>query len=228
MARRPNQKKASRQTHVAEALREAILSGKMRPGDPIAEVHLAREHDVSQTTVREALVKLEHAGLVRRVPNVGTFVTQLSAREIREHLRLRVMLEGLAGLEAARLMTAADFEEMAARLEAVAGAVARNEYYEAAQADLQFHRYFWMQSGDQTLYRVLEQLTVPLFAFAAMERRRIRENLADVVQAHEPILQAMKAGDPAAIQQSIRSHIETSYAEFLGGIAEERYVISIA
>ncbi|MGC8794832.1 MAG: GntR family transcriptional regulator, partial [Bryobacteraceae bacterium] len=62
----------------------------MQPGDAVQELRMARQYGVSQTTVREALTRLESAGFVRRVPNVGTFVTQLSVDELREHLRLRL------------------------------------------------------------------------------------------------------------------------------------------
>lgn len=215
------------QVQVVASLRDAILSGRLRPGDPVPEVPLAREHGVSQTTVREALVKLEHAGLVRRVPNIGTFVTQMSPREIQEHLRLRVMLEGLAGMEAVRYLQPRHEQELDKRLESIRAAVARNDYYLTAQEDLEFHRYLWERSGDRTLCRMLDQLTVPLFAFVSMERRRLHEDLPSAVQAHEPIVAALKARAPAAVREAIREHIETSYAEFLGSASEERYVLSV-
>ncbi len=202
---------------VADRIRHSILSGELRPGDLVSEIHLARANSVSQTTVREALVKLEHAGLVRRIHNVGTFVTQMSPREIQERLRLRVMLEGLAGMEAARLFSPRQLTEIEQRMEAIAKAVARGDFYDAAQADLEFHRAVWRCAGDNTLYAMLDQLTVPLFAFVSLERRRMQESLSDdVVRVHKPIVQALRKRDPVAAQEAMRLHIETSYSEFLG------------
>jgi DNA-binding GntR family transcriptional regulator len=219
MAHRPSQaapRKSSAQSSVAEAIRKAIFAGELQPGDPITELHVADLHKVSQTTVREALVRLEHAGLVRRIHNVGTFVTQMSTREIQERLRLRIMLEGLAGMEAARLCLPRQLMEIGQHLEQLSKAVDANDYFAAAQADLDFHRLIWSCSGDNTLHQMLDQLTVPLFAFVSMERQRRNERLADAVQAHEPIVQALRQRDPAGTQQAIRSHIERSYADFLG------------
>ncbi|MBS1830657.1 MAG: GntR family transcriptional regulator [Acidobacteria bacterium] len=208
--------KQSAQTRVADAVRSAIFAGDLRPGDPIRELHLAEQHEVSQTTVREALVRLEHAGLVRRVSNIGTFVTQLSPREIQQRLRLRVMLEGLAGAEAARLASARQIAEFDEHLEAMQRARVANDHFEAAQADVEFHRLLWTCSGDQTLCQVLDQISVPLFAFVSMERQRMQESLPDAVERHLPIVRALRARNGTAVQEAIRMHIEGTYGEYLG------------
>jgi DNA-binding GntR family transcriptional regulator len=179
------------------------------------ELHLAREHAVSQSTVREALAKLEHAGFVQRIPNRGTSVTKLSPQEFREHLRLRLILEGVAAIEAARWMTKVDFEELDRRLLAISRAVSNNDFFELTLADLDFHRYIWERSGDKTLCRVLDQLTAPIFAFTGIRRSGARQDPKRVVLSHEPIVAALRAGDPAGVHEAIRVHIENSYEEFL-------------
>ena len=84
---------------VARILRQSIFQGDYRPGDPLPELHMAKKFGVSQSVVREALSTLAHAGLVRRFPNKGTFVTSLSPAEICEHVRLRLLLETTAWLD---------------------------------------------------------------------------------------------------------------------------------
>lgn len=218
-------RKESAQTRVAGALRNAIFAGELRPGDPVIENHLSDLYKVSQTTVREALVRLEHAGLVRRIHNVGTFVTQMSPREVQERIRLRVMLEGLAGMEAARFISASQLAEIERMLEVLSNAVDANDHFAAGQADLEFHRHIWNCSGDRTLCQVLEQITVPLFAFVSMERQRMRERLTmELLRVHQPIVQALREHDPAAAQESMRTHLETSYAEFIG--AAQPYILA--
>jgi DNA-binding GntR family transcriptional regulator len=190
-------------------------------------MHLAERHKVSQTSVREALVRLEHAGLVRRIHNVGTFVTQMTAREVQERLRLRVMLEGLAGMEAARLMQPRHLEEMERRLEAIDQAVAEEDHLAAAKADLEFHRLIWACSGDNTLYGVLDGLTVPLLVFVSLERRRVHQPITRerFVRVHEPIADALRRHDPAAAQEALRAHLETSYAEYRGSV--QAYTLAV-
>ncbi|MDZ7638695.1 MAG: GntR family transcriptional regulator [Bryobacterales bacterium] len=130
-----------------DRLRQAIFQGAYQPGSHLREMRIAKELGVSQSTVREALQRLESAGLVTRTPNVGTSVTRLSPREVRERVALRVLLEVKAAQEASGRMGDAEFRELEARLAAMAEPIRRDVYYEAAQADLKFHRYIWECAG---------------------------------------------------------------------------------
>ncbi len=216
MACARDRKKLRTHERITGTLRNEIFAGKLQPGDAILEMEVARRHKVSQTTVREALVRLESTGLVRRIPNKGTFVTILSPQEYREHLRLRVLLEGLAGAEAAQRMTEEQLGELDQRLAAISEAVSRNDYFEAAQADLEFHRFLWRCSGNRTLYGILDRLTAPLFAYTSVRRSSGREDLRRVVRSHEPIARSLKQRDPEGTREAIRVHIEASYAHYLG------------
>jgi len=198
-----------------DLLRQSIFAGKLSPGEPIHETRLARQYGVSQTTVREALTRLDHAGFVRRIPKKGTFVTQLSVDELREHLRLRLLLETLAAAEAARRVTPESLAELERRLQAIAEAVAVNDYFASALADLEFHRWIWLCSGDRTLYRILDQITAPLFAFISIRRSHGNEDLKRVVLSHQPIAEALQKRDQEAAREAIRAHIENSYLQFL-------------
>src|SRR5437870_3973235 len=65
-------------SQVVDILRHAIFYGKLRPGELLTELPLAKKLAVSQSTIREALADLEHHGLVTRIPNRGTEVTTIS------------------------------------------------------------------------------------------------------------------------------------------------------
>jgi DNA-binding GntR family transcriptional regulator len=199
-------------TRVFETLRGGIFSGELKPGDPLRELHLARDLRVSQATVREALVQLEQLGLVVRTPNIGTHVTRLSPEEIRERFELRVLLEGRAMTQASPRMTTASFDALNVHLDALADVIARDAYFEVGQADLAFHRYIWMQAGNPTLYRTLDQLAVPLFAFVSILRGAHRQTLKDVVRSHESLVTALRSGHPARIQNVLRQHFEPGFS----------------
>lgn len=196
-------------------LREAIFEGVYPPGANLRELRVAREFGVSQATVREALQQLESAGLVTRHPNVGTTVTRLTPKEVRERVELRALLEVRAAQEAAPRMGDEEVAELERRLAALGSAIARNSYYEAAQADLEFHRWVWKCSGDETLCRILEQLTVPLLAFVSVLRAQGLQHLADVTAAHEPLVAALRSRDPARIQEAFSRGATSSYEEFM-------------
>lgn len=79
-----------------EKLRDAIVSGDLMLGEQISEVEIARRFGISKTPVREALQQLKAEGLVRIVPQTGTFVFTMSAHEVVELCVLRLALERTA------------------------------------------------------------------------------------------------------------------------------------
>ena len=81
---------------IAGSIRAMIVAGDLKPGDRVVESRIAREIGVGQPTVREALVALEHQGLVVRKANQGCVVTVLTRAEISQILRVREQLEGMA------------------------------------------------------------------------------------------------------------------------------------
>jgi DNA-binding GntR family transcriptional regulator len=200
---------------VFETLRDAIFSGRLKPGDPLRELRLAKELSVSQATVRDALVKLERFGLVVRVPNKETIVTRHSSREIGERVAIRATLEEMAFLEAARALTEDDYAALEGKLRRVSDSFKRKEYFDAAQFDLDFHRYIWRRSGNETLAEMLDYLTTPLFAFISILRSAGAEELKDVVAPHEDLLAALRSKSASRIRQAVRKHIIGSYNGFL-------------
>lgn len=95
----------SRADAVFDALRRAVLEGKLPPGEHLRQEVLAEEFGVSQITVREALGRLITEGLAVRAPYKGVRVIELSAKDLEEAYSLRAVLEGWAAeLAAARIM----------------------------------------------------------------------------------------------------------------------------
>ena len=86
---------------LADRLFEAILEGELRPGERLAEVRLARQLGVGQSTLREALQELEYRGLLTKNENRGTFVTKLTTQKVNEIYAVRLELEPLAASLAA-------------------------------------------------------------------------------------------------------------------------------
>jgi DNA-binding GntR family transcriptional regulator len=206
---------SGRADSIRQTLLERIFCGSYPPGTALREARLARELGVSQATVREALQGLEHAGLVIREPNLGTTVIRFTPKDIRERVGLRSALEVRAALLAAERMGPAEFEELERRLGIMGSFVAGDKYYEAAQADLDFHRFVWQCSGNNTLCEVLEWLVVPLLAFISILRAQGLEHLPEVTFSHEPMIEALHSGDPAQIEVAFREGAESSYRDFI-------------
>src|SRR6266545_6686012 len=76
--------------HAVQILRDAIMEGRLKPGERIDEVQLARQLGVSRTPLREALLELEQQGLVLSRRRQGTFVVELAGEEIEKVNSLRI------------------------------------------------------------------------------------------------------------------------------------------
>ena len=84
-----------------EWIKDAILEGRLKEGEPLSENRLAQEISISRTPIREALRNLEQDGFVRMVPGKGAFVAGISMEDVKEIYDIRILLEPLAARTAA-------------------------------------------------------------------------------------------------------------------------------
>ena len=208
-------KDVSLRTKVVNELKEAIFAGQLRPGEALPELRLAQEFQVSQATIREALNQLEVLGLVERVENRRTNVTKFSPEEMTERARIRVVLEGMALVEAAPRMTDASYVRLRELLDAFKQADRDNDVFARIRADFEFHRFLWQESGNRTLQRTLEHLTSPLFAFISILRVQGYVRAPVIANPHEELIKALRSGDADRMRETMRLHIEPSVASFL-------------
>ncbi len=196
-------------THIQRALRSQILSGKYRPGDRLNESHIAREFNTSRIPVREALSQLQEQGLVMNLERRGMFVIKLSETEVQQISSLRIVLEA----EAMRLVRASMTPEIRAEL---TGIVEQMEAWEgpladAAELDRRFHAAIWKACGNPYLERMLDSLTISLFAHKTLEQvsHEIRRGR---LSHHRALLDVMLGGD-ADPALAMLTHLRMAYTE---------------
>lgn len=202
-------KEGSFSSRASDAIRKAILSGKVPAGETPRGT-TSKGFSGKPDSVREALFNLEQFGLVRRLPNKGTFVTKLSPEDLRERLEIRMLLEELAAVQAARRMKKEHYVELRKRGEAVSTGISNNDHFEMALADQAYHRSIWENSGNKLLYQTLDQVLAPTFAFATIMRSVRQDNLNRVVHSHHKILSPLRRGEPEAVRNTIRTHLNPS------------------
>lgn len=218
-------KQESTRVKVCSAIREAILTGKLKTGQRITEVQLATDFNVSRAVVREALQQLTHEGLLEQNSYKGTRVLQLSARQVDEIISLRVLLEAEAVRAAKARITEADKKTLrswAAKLEG-----SKKNYNAHAELDLGLHEKIWELAGNETLSKLLAQVTVPLFAMGNIvrhskvfveERTKTKIEPVDHTLLVEKICDGSVKEAVAAIQSHVThnwKHIREYFEEFI-------------
>ncbi|MFB2551862.1 GntR family transcriptional regulator [Ensifer soli] len=138
---------------VVDALREAILGGRLAPGSRLRQEELAETYGISRIPVREALHQLESEGLVVLKPNSGAWIARLDQAECVEIYKIRERLEPLAILESAARMPA----EVTARLRALAARIAATKDIEEFLAlDRDFHLLSYSAAAMPRLLTIIE------------------------------------------------------------------------
>ena len=190
-------RKVSIADQIAEVLRNLIVGGDLNPGDRIVESRVAKQLGVGQPTVREALVALEHQGLVVRKTNQGCIVTTLSRSEISQILKIRGELEVLAMELAAENSTDAEIAELLNITEEMKAAAESKDIQAFFTHDFRFHEKLWRASGNAFLPRLLAQLMLPLLAFLFIRNLRNHSHIdmAASAQAHVELANAVLLRD---------------------------------
>lgn len=205
---------------VADFLRGMILSGKWVPGQRIVETRIAKELGIGQPTVREALGKLEEAGLVIRMQNSGCVVTQLTREEYSQIFRVRMEMEGLAVELAVENRNENTAAELMTALENLKSAAQKKSVERFYHADLELHRVIWKMACNRFLERALTQMIVPLFAFAMIEIVGLPEfDLLKNAKQHERLIKAILHSEKHKARELARGVIEEFWQEGLGLIS---------
>jgi DNA-binding GntR family transcriptional regulator len=198
----------SKKNQVVLAIKDAIISGTIQPGDQIVESRIAQQVGSGIPLVREALIELEHQGFVQKTPYKGTTVTKLGPKEISEIFQLRVELEALALEWASGNVTPPDIEELQGligKMEQAAAAVDLDRFY---QCDLEFHRKLWQLAGNSYLVDVLERVVVPLFAFFVMKTRREKASYIESAAMHGRIVEALAVKSASELRELMRESLQ--------------------
>jgi DNA-binding GntR family transcriptional regulator len=194
---------------IANRIRKAILNGSLKPGERLVERKLASEFGASLTAVREAVIELETEGFITKRPNAFTYVTKLSIVEIEKVFALRKVLETYAIQEAARLATAEAISELEVSYLQMVDSARRHDLRAYIHEDLLWHETIWRMSDNEFVTAALRRIIVPLFTFTSIRFHggSSFDLLADAM-SHMPLLEAVKAHDPAAAGAAALSAME--------------------
>lgn len=186
-------------------IKDAILSLQLEPGAPIVETTLAEQMGISKTPVRDALQELEREGFVARVFFKGTYVTDVTMRDMREVFQLRAVLEGLAAQLAAPSFGDRELDEICAHLVAAEAALEEGDLLLCSQHGQMLHRAIIHKADNARLVPIIQNLDDHVQRFRALSDR-IGGRLHKSVQEHRRVLAALYDRDPVAAEQAMRDH----------------------
>jgi DNA-binding GntR family transcriptional regulator len=196
-------------SRIRDILMSRIVNGHYLPGERLLELKLAAEFGTSQVPVREALRGLEMSGLVTIKPRRGSFVNAYEAAAQRDIFLVRGALEE----SAARIATpriARDIAPLQVHVDGMREAAKRGDIEGLATHSVAFHRMIVAAAGNDLLLKLWESLHVETHTRMTLLGRSI--DFMAVAESHQPIVDAIKAGDVESACRLSREH--QAYIEF--------------
>ena len=195
---------------VFHTLRDAILKGELQPGERLMEIRLADRMGVSRTPVREAIRMLELEGLVIMIPRRGAQVAQITEKDLKDVLEVRMGLEELAVKFACERITPEQLKKLkdaSLQFEEQVNTVKEDDITALAEADVHFHDLIYQATDNQILVQLLGNLREQMYRYR-VEYLKDVEIRSSLIKEHNEICKALENHDEKEAYAYTITHIK--------------------
>lgn len=198
--------KVSLREQVSRALRAAIVSGELQPGEVYSAPALGAKFGVSATPVREAMLDLVRENLVSTVPNKGYRVSTMDEAELDDITELRMLIEPPLVAQVATKIPDEDMPALREMAQAIVDGALAGDLVAYTEADRAFHLKLLDYAGNKRVTSLISDLRAHtrLYGLGAMLERGELEGSA---HQHHEILDAIEADDSDEVETLMRAHI---------------------
>lgn len=206
---------------VFNTLRQAILTGELKPGERLMEIHLANKLGVSRTPIREAIRKLELEGLVTMIPRRGAEVAQITEKSMSDVLEVRRALDALCVELACERITEEDLARLKQACDAFEEAVRSRDIKKVARADVELHDIIVQATGNQRLVQLINNLSEQMYRYRFEYIKDISQHQR-LVEEHRRIYDSIVKKDKEAASQAAHVHIDNQKKAIIAQIRSEK------
>lgn len=190
----------------ADVIRQAIVEGRVSPGQRLKEEELAHELGLSRTPIREALHQLQAEGLVEATPNRGATVRAYDVADLEDMYELRALLEGQAARRAAGKATAGHLEELRSSCDRFELLLGGGDLQALVKENAFFHETILRASGSERLSGMVQQVV----AMPLVYKSYIWYSGAQVAASyhyHRQLTHALEHRDAERAELIMREHV---------------------
>ena len=192
---------------VFNTLRQAILTGELKPGERLMEIHLANRLGVSRTPIREAIRKLELEGLVTMIPRRGAEVAQITEKSMNDVLEVRRALDALCVELACDRITDGELEQLKLACEGFEQAIKTQDAKKIAHADVALHDIIVQATGNQRLIQLINNLSEQMYRYRFEYIKDFSQH-DRLVEEHRIIYESILKNDKNTACMAARLHID--------------------
>lgn len=206
---------------VFNTLRQAILTGELKPGERLMEIHLANRLGVSRTPIREAIRKLELEGLVTMIPRKGAEVAQITEKSMNDVLEVRRAVDALCVELACDRIDSQSLEQLRIACDNFEQAVKTKDVKKIAQADVQLHDIIVQATGNQRLIQLVYNLSEQMYRYR-FEYIKDASQHQHLVEEHRIIYESIVNKDKDTASRAAKMHIDNQEKAIMQQIRLER------
>jgi GntR family transcriptional regulator, rspAB operon transcriptional repressor len=213
MSKRPSQFETARTrgNRLYARLHSEILTGGLRPGEALSETRVAEQHGMSRTPVREVFQNLAKEGLLRIVPQIGTFIAPINLASVNAGQFIREALECRAVRDAARHASRQQVATLKEQIAAQAKAIRAGDHFAFFALDEIMHRLILEVSGHAGVWDLIASVKAQLdrVRYLSLEEQAW---LTMIFRQHREIVAAIAAHDPVQAEGAMQQHLRTVFA----------------
>ena len=192
---------------VFKTLRQAILTGELKPGERLLEIQLADKLGVSRTPIREAIRQLELEGLVTMLPRKGAQVAHITEKSMSEVLEVRLALDELSVMLACDRISDDELQLLKKACTDFEQAIESKDIKVIAAADVNFHAIILDASHNARLSQIVNNLAEQMYRFR-FEYIKDESGWQSLISEHRMITEAIEKKDSKLAAQAIHVHIK--------------------
>ncbi len=192
---------------VFQTLRSAILTGELKPGERLMEIHLSKRLGVSRTPVRDALRMLEAEGLVTNVPRKGAVVAEISEKGLKDVLEVRRALDSFCAFLACERISDEEKEHLKEALSDFREAVASKDNERIAHSDVAFHDIIIKATGNDRMVAIINNLAEQMYRYRYEYIKDVTQH-ERLISEHERLMNAILEGNAHEASEASREHID--------------------
>lgn len=205
---------------VFNTLRKAILTGELKPGERLLEIHLANQLGVSRTPIREAIRKLELEGLVIMMPRRGAEVAQITEKGLRDVLEVRRALDALCAELACDRITEEEKQKLKDACDRFEKATVTGDATVIATADVALHDIIVEATRNQRLIQLINNLSEQMYRYR-FEYIKDENQHNHLVEEHRMIYESIVHCDKEGAAKAAKLHIDNQEKSIIRQIRAE-------
>ena len=206
---------------VFNTLRQAILTGEMKPGERLMEIHLANKLGVSRTPIREAIRKLELEGLVVMIPRRGAEVAQITWKNLKDVLEVRRALDVLAVELACDRMRQEELTELGKACTEFKEATRTQDWRKIAAADVRLHDIIVRSTRNDRLIQLVNNLAEQMYRYR-FEYIKDESEHPQILKEHRLMVDHILEKDKKKAAEIVAVHIDNQEEAIMRKIHKEQ------